>query len=59
MRSFVFTIKDKNGNAVNTKLLNNNDKIKVEMKIIELWDQIVEKDDCREAKDLIKKIQYS
>ncbi len=63
MRIFNVEITKKGPNGqiikVDPKMLPTEDQIKFEMAAISLFDQIVEKDDCREAKELIKHIQYS
>jgi archaellum biogenesis ATPase FlaH len=61
----IFNIKLEKNNSDGTKIpidlntLNEKDRIKFEMVAIDLFDKLVENDDCREAKEFIKNIQYS
>jgi hypothetical protein len=62
MRNFTIqlTQKTSNGQIINVDpiKLSKKDQIKFEMIAIDLFDQIVENDDCREAKQFIKHIQH-
>lgn len=61
MRTFTVQLTKTNPNGqiitIDPNLLTGQDRIKFEMTAITLFDQIVENDDCREAREYIKHLQ--